>query len=153
MASRELTFAEEAARYEIEARMILSEECDQSKVMLIERGRRIILKAQKLMAARLQELILLKRKIGEELMTKEEIDELLLEYGHEKIIETDIGVYYLKKDDSWFKEIHTDLLGGKIFITAIDPLNRVSVPTGPVAPEELDLFRRRAELWTAEEKK
>ena len=85
MASRELTFAEEAARYEIEARMILSEECDQSKVMLTERGRRIILKAQKLMAARLQELILLKRKIGEELMTKEEIDELLLEYGQEKL--------------------------------------------------------------------
>ena len=152
MVSRELTFAEEAAIYEIEARKALSEECDPENIILIERGRRIILKAIRLIKSQEHELALYERKISEDTMTKDEIDLKLKDYGYKRTSETDMGIHYLKWDDPCGRTVYADILMGKVFISSFDTVNGGMEPTY-VLPEELDLFRRRAELWTAEEKK
>lgn len=152
MASRELTFAEEAARYEIEARKALSEECDPDKIMLIERGRRITLKATRLIKSLECELAFYHRLTKVEFMSKENIDARLEEYGYKKTTETDTGIYYLKRNDPFGRAVHTDILNGKVFISGFDTVEG-GLAQVYVLPEELDLFRRRAELWTAEEKK
>ena len=84
MISRELTFAEEAAIYEIEARQELSYCCDPDIISLIARGRRIISKAAKLIDNHECELEFYKRKVEEKFTTKEEIDARLEEYGYKK---------------------------------------------------------------------
>lgn len=152
MASRELTFAEEAVKYEIEARKVLSEECDYDKIVLIERGRRIISKATQMITNQELDLIFYKRKAMDDAMSKEQIDDLLADYDHEKTVESNLGVYYLKRNDPDGCAIHTDIVQGKVYITSADTVNG-GLTAVSITFNELDLFTRRAGLWTAEVEK
>ena len=63
-----------------------------------------------------------------------------------------MGIHYLKWDDPCGRTVYADILMGKVFISSFGTVNG-GMALVYVLPEELDLFRRRAELWNKEAQK